>query len=141
MKDIRDFLHAIILNPGKEIGENEVEIAKFLNGDIPYIIVAAGPLQKQPHTNLYRIVLRLVYGARPEFAVHAQLWFDNPAATMQGLYTQVPPGKCSFEQGDYFPWTEFHKATQRFGERLAKDAERHYATVYREAAQEAVAAS
>jgi hypothetical protein len=77
------------------------------------IIVAAGPLTKQPGTNALRIVL-VIWGDK--FVVWDQFF---PKYTAGYPYT----GDSNFSHGDYFPLTDLGAATKRFAERLSRESE------------------
>ncbi len=81
-------------------------------------VIAAGPLTKHPITKPYRVVM-VDWG--DGFSVHNQYFDTEKLADIIDL-ANVGTVRSFFENGDYFPTDEFHLATKRFAERLAKNA-------------------
>ena len=115
---------------------NGREVTALLEGATKSLVLTQGPLVKQPHTTPYRLVLRLIRTGNSfqcedfEFCVHCE-YYPTLDMVSDGIYMGTPNAPVYYSNGDYFPVNRFSKAVQKFAERLAKDAQLHYSSVYR----------
>ncbi len=93
--------------------------------DTSGVVIAAGPLTKQPLSIPYRIVL--VQYDDGHFSVHFEQFKEMPEGATDVIK------KCNFYEGSYFGPHQLPEAVKCFGERLVKREYINVMSLYRTA--------
>lgn len=127
---IIDLIRPVLFGYLDSIGDAELAVSQFKDTIGDSLILAAGPLVKQPGTLPYRTILRAIRKEDGmEFAIHNQIWQIDKMP--EGIYFGEPNDVCSYDRGDYFPMHCFVEAVMKFASRLSQDAELHFSSIYR----------